>query len=44
MNFNFLGKGFAGFAWSTTNPQLVVAAVSQAWEGVLVGARVGREL
>ncbi len=37
--FNFLGEGFAGFAWSTVNPQLVVAAVSQAWEGVLVGAQ-----
>ena len=37
--FNFLGEGFAGFAWSTVNPQLVVAAVSQAYEGVLVGAQ-----
>jgi hypothetical protein len=35
---NFVGEGFVGFAWSTVNPQLVVAAVSQAWEGVLVGA------
>ena len=34
----FLGEGFAGFAWSTVNPQLVVAAVSQAYEGVLVNA------
>ena len=25
---SFLGQGFAGFAWSTVNPQLVVAAVS----------------
>ncbi len=38
-DYNFLGEGFAGFAWSTINPQLVVAAVSQAWEGVLVGAQ-----
>ena len=37
----FTGEGFAGFAWSTVNPQLVVAAVSQAYEGTLVNA-VGR--
>ncbi len=35
---SFLGEGFAGFAWSTVNPQLVVAAVSQAYEGTLVNA------
>ena len=35
---SFLGEGFAGFAWSTVNPQLVVAAVSQAYEGALVNA------
>jgi hypothetical protein len=35
---NFVGQGFAGFAWSSVNPQLVVAAVSQAYEGTLVGA------
>jgi hypothetical protein len=38
MQFAFVGEGFGGFAWSTTNPDVVVAAVSQAWEGVLVGA------
>jgi hypothetical protein len=37
-NFFFTGEGFAGFAWSTINPQLVVAAVSQAFEGTLVNA------
>ncbi len=37
--YSFLGEGFAGFAWSTVNPQLVVAAVSQAWEGLLVEAQ-----
>ncbi|MDR3792094.1 MAG: choice-of-anchor D domain-containing protein, partial [Terracidiphilus sp.] len=37
-DFRFSGKGFAGFAWSTVNPQLVVAAVSQAYEGTLVNA------
>jgi hypothetical protein len=37
-SFSFNGEGFAGFAWSTVNPQLVVAAVSRAWEGVLVSA------
>jgi len=36
--FSFIGEGFAGFAFSTANPQLVVAAVSQAWEGTLVNA------
>jgi hypothetical protein len=35
---SFVGEGFAGFAWSTVNPQLVVAAVSQAYEGTVVGA------
>ncbi|MGA7342656.1 MAG: choice-of-anchor D domain-containing protein, partial [Terracidiphilus sp.] len=37
-DFSFAGEGFAGFAWSTANPQLVVAAVSQAYEGTLVDA------
>ena len=36
--FSFEGEGFAGFAWSTTNPQLVVAAVAQSFEGTLVNA------
>ena len=34
--WEFAGDGFAGFAWSTVNPQLVVAAVSQAYEDTLV--------
>jgi hypothetical protein len=34
----FAGEGFAGFAWSTVNAQVVVAAVSQAAEGVLSDA------
>jgi Abnormal spindle-like microcephaly-assoc'd, ASPM-SPD-2-Hydin len=34
----FVGEGFAGFAWSTVNPQLVVGAVSQAYEGDLANA------
>ena len=37
-DYSFVGEGFAGFAWSTGNPQLVVAAVSQAYEGTLVNA------
>ncbi len=37
-NFNFFGLAFAGFAWSTQTPNLVVAAVSQSEEGVIVGA------
>lgn len=35
---SFAGNGFAGFAWSTVNPQVVVAAVSQAYESTLVDA------
>ena len=35
---SFVGQGFAGFAWSTVNPQLVVAAVSEAYEGTQVNA------
>lgn len=38
--FSFQGEGFAGFAWSTVNPQLVVAAASQAYEGTLVNAQL----
>jgi hypothetical protein len=37
-DFTFSGNGFAGFAWSTANPNLVVAAISQAAEGVEVNA------
>ena len=37
-NHSFVGLGFAGFAWSSSTPGLVVAAVSQAAEGVLVNA------
>jgi len=38
MDHWFFGEGFAGFAWSTVNPQLVAAAVSQSYEGSLVDA------
>ena len=34
----FTGLGIAGFAWSSATPGLVVVAVSQAAEGVLVNA------
>ena len=37
-DFSFAGLGFAGFAWSSSNVQLVVAAVNQAYEGYLVDA------
>ena len=40
MDFSFVGEGFAGFAWSTVNSQVVVAAVSQAYEGTLVASTV----
>jgi hypothetical protein len=35
---SFVGEGFAGFAWSTVNTGLVVAAVTQAFDGVVVNA------
>ena len=37
-DYSFAGNGFAGFAWSTVDPQVVVASVSQAYEGALVDA------
>ncbi len=37
-NFYFVGEAFAGFAWSTTTPNLVVAAVADSAEGLLVNA------
>ncbi len=39
-NHSFFGLGFAGFAASTTNPNLLVAALSQSEEGQLVGAPI----
>jgi hypothetical protein len=36
--FSFMGEGFAGFAWSSVNTQLVVAAVAESAEGVAVDA------
>ena len=38
LEYGFMGEGFAGFAWSTANSQQVVAAVTQAYEGMLVDA------
>ena len=35
-NYSFAGNGFAGFAWSTATPDLVVAAVSQSTESTVV--------
>jgi hypothetical protein len=40
-NHSFVGLGVAEFAWSSTTPGLVVAAISQAAEGVLVNAPDG---
>jgi hypothetical protein len=40
--FGFAGEGFAGFAWSTANPELVAAAVSQAYEATLVNAEIAQ--
>lgn len=37
-NFSFLGNAIAGFAWSTTNANEVVAAVGQSAYGALLGA------
>ncbi len=38
MDHGFLGEGFAGFAWSSVNSQVVVAAVSQSWDSSIVQA------
>ncbi|HEY3704040.1 MAG TPA: choice-of-anchor D domain-containing protein [Terracidiphilus sp.] len=38
VDHGFRGEGFAGFSWSTLDPQVVVAAVSQSFEGSLVHA------
>jgi hypothetical protein len=38
-DYFFTGMGFAGFAWSTVNSQVAVAAVSEAYEGLLVNAQ-----
>ncbi len=37
-NFSFIGEGFSGFAWSTTSPNLVVPAVAEAAEGIVVNS------
>jgi hypothetical protein len=37
-NYFFFGLAFAGFAWSTQSPNLVVAAVTQSAGGVIDGA------
>ncbi|CAN5587216.1 hypothetical protein BH10ACI4_BH10ACI4_09070 [soil metagenome] len=37
-NHSFVGLGFAGFAWSSATPDLVVAGVSDAAEGQIVNA------
>lgn len=37
--YSFLGEGIAGFAWSTVNPQLVVAAVAESSESIAVNAK-----
>jgi hypothetical protein len=39
-NFHFFGLAFAGFAWSTQTPNLVVAAVSSSAEGEIVDANL----
>lgn len=38
IDFSFLGNAFAGFAWSTADPNRVVAAVTQSGYGDIVGA------
>jgi hypothetical protein len=37
-SFSFYGEGFSGFAWSTVTANLVVAAVTQAYDGAVVNA------
>jgi hypothetical protein len=41
---SFTGLGFSGFAWSSTSPDTVVAALSQAAEGDLVNASNDRSV
>jgi hypothetical protein len=43
VDVSFVGNGFAGLAWSTVNPQVVVAAVSQAYESTEVDANRANE-
>jgi hypothetical protein len=43
-NYSFTGEGFAGFAWSSVNPSLVVAAVAQSVEALLVNAGTGAQM
>ena len=38
IDLGFAGEGFSGFAWSTVNPQMVVAAVTASYEGDVVDA------
>ena len=37
-SFSFYGEGFSGFAWSSVTANLVVAAVTQAYDGTVVNA------
>jgi hypothetical protein len=37
-DYYFVGNAFSGFAWSSQTPTLVVAALSESTEGLLVGA------
>lgn len=34
-NYSFAGNAFSGFAWSTTNTNLVVAAVTDSYDGLI---------
>jgi hypothetical protein len=34
-NYSFAGNAFSGFAWSTTNPSLAVAAVTTSFDGFI---------
>ncbi|MGC2635986.1 MAG: choice-of-anchor D domain-containing protein [Acidobacteriaceae bacterium] len=44
VNYNFTGNAFAQFAWSTTAPNLVVAAVSQSRYNALLGVSNGQSV
>ena len=43
-SFSFLGSAFAGFAWSTTTPNLVVAAVTASGYGSIVGTSLNTSI
>ena len=44
VSYSFYGNAFSGFAWSTTNPALVVAAVTDSGYGLIAGTTESENL